>query len=284
MASGFVPVLPRFGAGAVPARFSVVGFFAPSCCGGLIIRSKNMAKVQLGTIVTDISGKSGGNVFSKNRGGAYMRNKSIPNNPRSQRQQEVRASFGAFSADFRNLSATNITDWNTAAKTQYPYKDRLGNTRYLSGQQLYVKLNSNLKVINSTLLTAPLAPQGAGVSIDPQVNFSGNLSVTADSSPQTLTLNAQFFEGVPGGQIQMVVRATRQLSGGISNPAGMFRALGASFPPPGGAPVTLNLLPVYTDTFGGTLQSGTRIWFEVTPINSITGESGAPLVFSSTVQ
>ena len=42
-----------------------------------------MAKIKFGMMMTDASGKLGGQVFSKNRGGSYVRTKVTPTNPQT---------------------------------------------------------------------------------------------------------------------------------------------------------------------------------------------------------
>ena len=57
-----------------------------------------MALIKTGPAVAVISGSVGGTVFSRNKGGAYMRNRSIPVNPQSAAQVVVRAAMAFLTA------------------------------------------------------------------------------------------------------------------------------------------------------------------------------------------
>lgn len=46
-----------------------------------------MAKIKFGMMMTDARGKLGGQVFSKNRSGSYVRTKVTPVNPQTTTQQ-----------------------------------------------------------------------------------------------------------------------------------------------------------------------------------------------------
>ena len=54
-----------------------------------------MAKIKFGMMMTDARGKLGGQVFSKNKGGAYVRTKVTPSNPQTIAQTTRRALFAA---------------------------------------------------------------------------------------------------------------------------------------------------------------------------------------------
>lgn len=101
-----------------------------------------MAKVQFGSGVAYISGRVAGTVHARNKGGSYVRRMSIPVNPATTFQQNVRSSLADNSAGWRNLAAADQMAWEAWAKT-HPIVDRLGAAILLSGQQAYVALNRN---------------------------------------------------------------------------------------------------------------------------------------------
>src|SRR3990172_5110235 len=51
-----------------------------------------------GVGITEASGKLGGQVFTRNKGGAVLRNRVVGTNPQTVAQQAVRAIFGAISS------------------------------------------------------------------------------------------------------------------------------------------------------------------------------------------
>lgn len=116
-----------------------------------------MALIKLGIVVSDISGKVSGNVFSKNRGGNYIRNWSKPTNPDTPRQRAARQKMTFVSSGWRMLTDAQRTSWDESAKIR-PVINRMGESKNLSGFGLYVKQNLALQVADvGTLASAPAA-------------------------------------------------------------------------------------------------------------------------------
>jgi len=113
-----------------------------------------MAKIKFGMIVTDGRGKLGGQVFSKNRGGAYIRTKVTPTNPQSTAQTVVRQSFAEYSQNWSALSATLITAWN-AAVSSWSKTDIFGDLRNPTGKNLYLRLNQNATLAGYPSIDSP---------------------------------------------------------------------------------------------------------------------------------
>lgn len=122
-----------------------------------------MGLIQLGPIVSNVSGKVGGVVFSRNRGGAYAKTFTVPTQPNTPRQIAAR---GALALAARRWVST-ITNaqretWeNYAAST--PVINRLGDERFLTGQQFFVRDQSYFQspalfnTLRELLTTAPTA-------------------------------------------------------------------------------------------------------------------------------
>ena len=113
-----------------------------------------MAKIKLGPVVAQASGSVAGTVFSRNRGGTYMRTRAIPTDPNTVDQQNVRAILATQSQGWADRTAAERAAWENWA-TQNPVTDVLGAAIVLSGHQAYVRLNSRLDFLDQTLLTAP---------------------------------------------------------------------------------------------------------------------------------
>jgi len=105
-----------------------------------------MAKIKLGQIVAQASGSVGGTVFSHNRFGAYIRNRSIPVQPESTPQINRRNYLGAASANWSTLSPTNRMAWKVWAENN-PITDNLGDKRVMDGHQAYTRLSTRLRAI-----------------------------------------------------------------------------------------------------------------------------------------
>lgn len=102
------------------------------CAIGLIIPGASPA----------ISGKVGGQVFSRNRYGAYARAHVVPVNPQTAAQSAVRATFGTLSTNWViNLDAGQRAAWSLyGANTTVT--NRIGVAINLSGNAMYVRANS----------------------------------------------------------------------------------------------------------------------------------------------
>lgn len=112
-----------------------------------------MAKIVFSAVVGDARKKAGGVVFTKGRTGAVVRRKVSPIQPRSQAQRNVRSSFTAFSKRFgsQNLTDADRAGWISLAVAN-PRKDVFGQTKVLTGLQMYQSCNRNL---NSLGITTP---------------------------------------------------------------------------------------------------------------------------------
>lgn len=112
----------------------------------------------MSAIVADASGKVGGNVFSNNRGGSYVRSWKKPTNPNTPKQAAQRGIFGTVATQWRELTEGQRQTF-LANADNYPYVNRLGETKVLTGAQLYQKLNSVLLNAGLPFLTScPPAP------------------------------------------------------------------------------------------------------------------------------
>lgn len=102
-------------------------------------------KVLLGGGIAEARGSLGGEVFSRNRYGAYVRQKVSPVQPRTSRQLAQREAFTVASKSWRTLTASQRLAWRSFGETQ-TFQDVFGNTKRLSGQALYMKLNLGLQL------------------------------------------------------------------------------------------------------------------------------------------
>ena len=115
------------------------------------------ALVNYSSIVGDISGSIGNITFSKNGGGSYAKNKKVGVNPDTLKQQEVRGAFGSNAGRWRTFTPAQQQLWIDSTGN-YPYTDRLGNSRTYSGSVLYTKLNQNLFVLGVSPISVPKIP------------------------------------------------------------------------------------------------------------------------------
>jgi len=219
-----------------------------------------MAKIKLGAMITDIRGAIGGTVFSRNKGGAYAKKNTSPTNPSTPAQGAARSVFGAVSQAWKDLTISQQNAWNTAAPG-FPYTDVLGDVREYSGRSLFMKLNSQIKLIDAagTQLDVPPTP----ATLD--AIFALALSVTA--STMTVTING----GVNLGSGQTVLLyASAPVSPGVraTSSAGTYRQIG-SFTQTAGV---VDAFTAYEDVFGAPVV-GQRVFFKTKTVLATTGET-----------
>jgi len=117
-----------------------------------------MARI-LGFQYGEMRGKLGGNVFSRNKAGAYVRAKVTPVNPQTVRQQTARYRFGNMSILYQNLSSAAKDCWQVFASTHFnPLKGN--NTGIYTGGNAFVALRQSAGQGNQYRQT-PTSIQGA---------------------------------------------------------------------------------------------------------------------------
>lgn len=114
--------------------------------------------------ITAISGKAGGSVYSRNRGGEYVKNFVMPTNTFSEARQAVRAVFGAISSGWRQLGQNDRNTWIEAAPL-YLRTNAFGDQKQLSPNALYVGQNQNLANADLPLINTIGAPEGTNAVV-----------------------------------------------------------------------------------------------------------------------
>ncbi len=100
-----------------------------------------MALIRLGGGVAQASGSLGGVTFSRNRGGAYIRDRVVPTNPNTPQQQAVRGFVSQLTSLWlTTLSATQRAAWDLYA-LNVPLPNPLGEDRNVGGIGMYVRSN-----------------------------------------------------------------------------------------------------------------------------------------------
>src|SRR5882672_6567831 len=218
-------------------------------------------KLKFGAIVADGRGKIGGHVMSKNRGGAYMRTKVTPSNPRTSFQSTVRSNLTTLSQGWRALSASAIAAWNGAV-SNFTGTDIFGDIKTPSGLNLYVKLNANLLEVGTPALALPPLP-GAVV---------GPATITPTAAAGANTFSVAWTGGAVPANTAWIIQATKQVSPGKSFIKNLYRdvhVLAAA------AATPYNFDANYTARFGA-LVAGEKIGVQITAVNLLTGQKSIP--------
>lgn len=133
-----------------------------------------MGKVKYGSGIAEIRGKVGGSIYSRNKGGAYVKNFASPTNPQTALQIAVRQKLNDVSRLWSTISGSQRNNWNEVAAT-IAFTDSLGEAYYLSGFGLFCKCNLNLESVNIASILEPYVDMSVpkavdGFSTDPDVN------------------------------------------------------------------------------------------------------------------
>lgn len=209
-----------------------------------------MAKIKFGAMMVDASGKLGGQVFSKNRGGAYIRTKSTPLNPQTTAQMAIRGIFANISSAWSGLSESGRQSFNNLVSS-YARTDIFGDLRNPSGKNLFQRLNQNLEISGQPQITTCVQPI--------EVPFAGVQEAILDSA--TPQINVALQNDTTGSRI--VVWATPPLSAGTSFVKNKLRQI-AVFN--GVAPGNIEVSTQYIAKFGA-YQDTDNIYFGVRVIN-----------------
>lgn len=171
-----------------------------------------MAKIKFGMMMTDASGKLGGQVFSKNRGGSYVRTKVTPTNPQSTAQMSVRGIFASISSRWSSLTEAQRNSFNGFVSA-YARTDIFGDLRNPSGKSLFQRLNQNLELSGQAQINSCTSPV--------EVPFANVVAVSGVVS--TSDLEVSYNGDLTGSKV--VVWATPQMSQGTKFVKNQLRQL-----------------------------------------------------------
>lgn len=227
-----------------------------------------MAKVKFSALISEMRNKLNGSVFSRNRGGAYLRNKVTPLNPQTSAQVAARSLLTFFSQSWRSLTEDQRLAWSGAVAS-WSTTDIFGDTINPTGATLYIRLNCNISIAGGSPIVLPPAPLGAA-ALD-------SLSIVADESSNSLAVT---FTATPvPADHAMVIESTGNLSPGISNANSSFRTIEVA---PAASASPYNAGAAQIAKFG-SLVAGQKIFVRAKMIRLSTGETSQRQVTSTIV-
>lgn len=217
-----------------------------------------MALVKYGGGITEFRGKIAGNIFSRNKGGAYVKKYTVPTNPQTPRQLEVRAQFSTISVFWATLTDLQRASWESAAAL-IPFENSVGEAYFLSGFGLFCKTNVVLLDVNIATLSdcpekfdVPDAVPGCSIASSKAIP---DIILTADDA------------NVPAG-LAYTIDAAPQSGEGITNNNSRFKRI--HFTPAAGMWDTGNMYAVYSAVYGD-IQEGQRIEFRFASVDITNG-------------
>jgi len=148
-----------------------------------------MAKIKHGSLAGAVSGSIGNVVFSHNRGGAYIRSRTIPVNKKTPAQMNIRAILAQLSSAWASLTSAKQAAWNTWAQS-HPVSDRLGEKIVLSGHQAMIACNSRLIQAGDTEIDVPPALPAPGALSSLTATFdigAGDFEIAFTPTPLAAT-------------------------------------------------------------------------------------------------
>ncbi len=221
-----------------------------------------MAKIKFGAIVTDMRGKVGSQVFSRNKSGAYARSFKVNVISATASQVTARMRLSTLSSAWRSLTQVQRNSFNEAV-TSFKHTNIFGSIISPSGFDLYVKLNCNLVQIDvapiSTAPTPGLVQNVASLSV---VSDATTPAVTISWDASTVSIDHYF-----------VISATKCLSPGVNYVKNLLRSIVVV---PQSQAVPYDATAVYQAKFTD-ITDGDRISISIVSVNSITGQKSAPL-------
>lgn len=221
-----------------------------------------MARIKFGNVVVDMRGKISGNVYSKNKGGAYSRVRVVPVNPRSAAQSAVRAIFTVLSQAWKGLSDPERQSWR-AAVGGFPVKNSLGDSHNLSGNALYVALNKNLADVNLPAMAEAPTPQ--------PVDTVEVLTAVADNSSQSLVIT---LAAVLPADTSLKIFLSNAVSAGVASIGSKMRQIDYRN---SGDAALMTLTTEYLAKFGTIGQVGDKMFYELVPVSEVSGQLGASI-------
>ena len=223
-------------------------------------------KVILGPLIAQGSGKLGGLVMSRNRGGTYARRRAHPTIVTSDAANQAKNTFAHVSAAWAKLGVSAREAW-TLWGANNPIKDRIGSTITLDGHASYVRCNAlqELAGVDEVELPPTVGPPRGLLHVDTTgIVSSSILNVTFDP-PQT------------GLSTLLMLTAAIKTSAARNYVKGSTRLCGFS----GAMPVSQwNILTLVQERLG-TLQNDDILHIAVATFDPATGLRSLPLSASA---
>jgi hypothetical protein len=211
-------------------------------------------KIMYGDFVTGASGSQGGTTYSRNRYGAYKRQRTIPVNPDTPAQQAQKSILAAFAQGWRGLTQQQRDAWD-AAVTNFIGTDVFANSKRLTGSALYTRLNSIIASIGGVAISVPPLPSAIPAAAIGAIV----LNVTAPAYTVALT--------PPGAAFTVQIWATPPVSPGISYVKNLYKQIGAFV----GSTVSPYDFEADYNAIYGIPPLGTKVFIKLVVVRTLTG-------------
>ena len=151
-----------------------------------------------GAGIVGVSGSIAGNVYARNRFGNYIRPRTKPVNPRSDRQVEARVRIQLLAEYWHSDAMSDVERgaWNSYAAA-VAMKNRIGQTIHLTGFNHFIRSNASLFAAGGALVEP-------GPAIQSLPGGDTTLAVAGDNGTQLLSVafdNTRGWAGETGGYL-----------------------------------------------------------------------------------
>lgn len=174
-------------------------------------------KFMPGPFIGNASGSIGGNVFSRNRYGAYVRDRAIPVTSTTTEALNAKAIFTTQSQAWRSLTDGERLAWKEWALDN-PITDALGQQQELAGNAAFIQINARLAAIGSPAITDP------PVAAPP----TGLTSIVQECDIGTADFDLTFLATPLGATEKLYIQAAVVNSAGINYVKNKLRLIGVS--------------------------------------------------------
>lgn len=204
-----------------------------------------MARIKTGAIITDIRGKIKGSVFQSGQGGLIMRNNPNPVNKRSNPQNAIRVVIGTLHNQWKGLGNGTRAQWDAFA--QFTGTKQINDSnRILSGQQLFIKINSIRQLYGVGNLSNPVFSRFSLTPVTLQVQSTFG------------TLNIRSSRALVAADEFLSVKLSTVVLDTVNNSSGRFKQI--IFTSVDG--IVQNITTQYTEIFGAIPSTGDSIFIE----------------------
>ena len=213
-------------------------------------------KFMPGPFIGNASGSIGGNVFSRNRYGAYTRVRAIPVTSTTDAALNAKARFATASQAWQALTDVQRLAWKEWALDN-PIIDALGQQQELAGNAAYVQLNARLAAVGGAVIAVPptIAPPTGLPTLVQQADIgAGDTDLAYTATP--LAANQALY-----------IQAAVVDSAGISYVQNKLRFIGVSAAAQA-SPFDHQSL---VETRFGTLIVGQTLHVQVSVVDTVTG-------------
>ncbi len=227
-----------------------------------------MAKIQLSALLSGLSGKHSGGVFTKSTSSLNLRRKVRPHQSASNNSTRVKSRLSYVQSLWATLTGAQVIRWNDLGK-KVKGSNVFGDKFGFAGISLFQRLNNNLVACGAAaILDAPtLVDVALWTSFSATAAHGGAVSIIFAPSP------------VPGATA-VEISATPAIAVGRKVTHGDFRIITIL-----AAAQTTPLVATsnYNGIFGAVGNAGQVIYFRAKYINLTTGQSGLPVQCSATI-